>query len=337
MKKSKNEFLEWLESKEIQYCSGNSILLNRLCTGALHLDVALEGGIPENKITLIYGDRGLGKTVLALNITARAKLEGKNVLYIDGENAVSSSIVRNLNLSDMTIVVPTYLEELGTVLLKGVEQYDFIVVDSLTALAPILESEQGLEQMQQALGARILSKLFRSLISLLTKYKCTVVILNQVRENVGYIKTFVLPGGKAQEFAASVMIYLKSSEFLEHKGTSEDQIRKLDEGKKKDIQKIVFEISKSRISSPRKSGSILLTVSRLKDHKIGEFCNERILLSWLRDKVVSLDWFPEYKNQTELLRGLNDFEQYKKILKVIIENLDKGESNEEREKNSEEV
>lgn len=335
-KKPKSEFHEWLESQKIQYSIGSSISINRLYTGALHLDVVLEGGIPENKVTLIYGDKGLGKTVLALNIAARAQSQGKNVLYIDCENAVSPSIIRNLGLDSMTIINPSYLEEMGSVLLESVKEYSFIVIDSLTSLSPVLEFESSLEEMQQALGARVLGKMFRKLNGLLMRHKCTVVVLNQVRENIGYIKTFVLPGGKAQEFVASVMIYLRSSEFLEHKGVSEDQIRKLNE-KRRDIQKVVFEISKSRVSSPRKSGNILLTVSRLKDHKIGEFCNERILFSWLRDNVVSMEWFPEYKTQTELFKGLGDFEQYKKIVNVIVENLNKGEISEEREEDSEEV
>lgn len=61
--------------------------MTRLATGVDGLDVLLEGGLPDQRLTLLYGGTGVGKTVLALEIivnNARAGMPGIVVGFEEG-------------------------------------------------------------------------------------------------------------------------------------------------------------------------------------------------------------------------------------------------------------
>src|SRR5829696_1561840 len=55
---------------------------NRLATGIEGLDVILEGGFPANRIYLVEGDPGTGKTTLALQFLMEGARLGEAGLYV---------------------------------------------------------------------------------------------------------------------------------------------------------------------------------------------------------------------------------------------------------------
>ncbi len=55
---------------------------NRLATGSAGLDSVLEGGFPANRLYLVEGDPGTGKTTLALKFLLEGAAEGEPVLYV---------------------------------------------------------------------------------------------------------------------------------------------------------------------------------------------------------------------------------------------------------------
>ncbi len=331
----KQGFKEWLKSKKIIHKSAGEILTSdKLLTGFISLDLATEGGIPLYKVTEIFGDKSMGKTVLALNIVKNALAEQMSVLYVDAENGLSGSkVIKNLGLESIEIVIPTDLEQMGEVVINGVPNYDLIVVDSLMSLPPVLEYEGGMDKVQQAQAARVLGKFFRILTTTLIKHNCTIVILNQIRESIGggYGQQYVLPGGRAQDFASSIQIYLKSGTYDEIKDSSEDNIKKPDEGKSFNVKRTVFDIVKSRVSTPRRTGEIYIVVKRFKDYKVGEVYNAGIIRAYFRNKFISLDWFPQYKTQEECIKAVRDYIDYKAFIKVLLEKEELEKSNESRE------
>lgn len=56
--------------------------LNRLATGSAGLDSILEGGFPANRLYLLEGDPGTGKTTLALKFLLEGASQGEPVLYV---------------------------------------------------------------------------------------------------------------------------------------------------------------------------------------------------------------------------------------------------------------
>ncbi|MDH5815577.1 MAG: ATPase domain-containing protein [Candidatus Nezhaarchaeota archaeon] len=54
----------------------------KLKLGLSKIDEALNGGLDEGEVTLLFGEAGSGKTALALQLALRSCLEGLKVLYV---------------------------------------------------------------------------------------------------------------------------------------------------------------------------------------------------------------------------------------------------------------
>jgi circadian clock protein KaiC len=61
---------------------GNNDGPERLATGSAGLDSVLEGGFPANRLYLVEGDPGTGKTTLALKFLLAGAAQGEPVLYV---------------------------------------------------------------------------------------------------------------------------------------------------------------------------------------------------------------------------------------------------------------
>lgn len=70
--------------------------LERLSTGVPALDDVLGGGIPTRSITVLSGEPGSGKTVLALQMIFHAAREGKKALYFTTLSEPSLKLVRHM-------------------------------------------------------------------------------------------------------------------------------------------------------------------------------------------------------------------------------------------------
>ena len=77
--------------------SGQPSKTDRVSTGVEGLDDVLDGGLPRNRIYLVEGAPGTGKTTLALQFLLQGKIEGQRGLYVslseskDELNSVASS------------------------------------------------------------------------------------------------------------------------------------------------------------------------------------------------------------------------------------------------------
>ena len=61
-------------------------------TGSIALDIALGiGGIPQGRVTEIFGSEASGKSTLAYHIMAEAQRAGGTAAYIDAEHALDPS------------------------------------------------------------------------------------------------------------------------------------------------------------------------------------------------------------------------------------------------------
>src|SRR5687768_15106730 len=56
--------------------------MERAATGIRGMDTVLRGGLPRDRIYLVEGDPGVGKTTLALQFLLDGKTRGESVLYI---------------------------------------------------------------------------------------------------------------------------------------------------------------------------------------------------------------------------------------------------------------
>lgn len=190
-------------------------------TGCLPLDIALGvGGIPRGRIVEIYGPESSGKTTVALHMAAEAQKAGGMAAFIDAEHALDPLYAKNLgvDLDELLVSQPDTGEqalEICEALVRS-GAVDLVVIDSVAALVPKAELEGDMGDAHVGLQARLMSQALRKLTGIVSKTRCSVVFINQLREKVGVMfgSPETTAGGRALKYYATVRIDVRRSETL---------------------------------------------------------------------------------------------------------------------------
>ena len=187
-----------------------------ISTGSLGLDIALGiGGLPKGRIIEIYGPESSGKTTLALHAIAQAQKAGGTCAFVDAEHALDPSYAKKLgvNIDDLLISQPDAgeqaLEIADTLVRSGA--IDVLVVDSVAALVPRAELEGEMGDSHVGLHARLMSQALRKLTGSISRSKCMVIFINQIRLKIGVMfgNPETTTGGNALKFYASVRLDIR--------------------------------------------------------------------------------------------------------------------------------
>src|SRR5215213_9596263 len=190
-----------------------SMDIETVSTGSLGLDIALGvGGLPRGRVVEIYGPESSGKTTLALHTVAEAQKKGGICAFVDAEHALDPVYARKLgvDLENLLISQPDTgeqaLEICDTLVRSGA--IDVLVVDSVAALTPRAEIEGEMGDSLPGLQARLMSQALRKLTASISKSKCMVIFINQIRMKIGvmYGSPETTTGGNALKFYASVRL-----------------------------------------------------------------------------------------------------------------------------------
>ncbi|MGL5719359.1 MAG: recombinase RecA [Alphaproteobacteria bacterium] len=185
-------------------------------TGSLGLDLALGiGGLPLGRIIEIFGPESSGKTTLALHVLAQAQRQGALCAFVDAEHALDPIYAKKLgvNTSDLLISQPDSgeqaLEIADTLVRSGSIQV--LVIDSVAALVPKAELEGDMGDTHVGLQARLMSQALRKLTGSVSKSKCMVIFINQIRQKIGIMfgNPETTTGGNALKFYASVRLDIR--------------------------------------------------------------------------------------------------------------------------------
>lgn len=190
--------------------------IEALSTGSLGLDIALGiGGLPRGRIIEIYGPESSGKTTLALHVVAEAQKTGGTCAFVDAEHALDPGYARKLgvNVENLLISQPDAgeqaLEIADTLVRSGA--VDVLVVDSVAALVPKAELEGDMGDSHMGLQARLMSQALRKLTASISKSRCMVIFINQIRSKIGVMfgNPETTTGGNALKFYASVRLDIR--------------------------------------------------------------------------------------------------------------------------------
>jgi recombination protein RecA len=185
-------------------------------TGSLGLDIALGiGGLPRGRVIEIYGPESSGKTTLALHVVAEAQKKGGVCAFVDAEHALDTVYARKLgvDLENVLISQPDTgeqaLEIADTLVRSGA--IDVLVVDSVAALAPKAELEGEMGDSLPGLQARLMSQALRKLTGSISKSRCMVIFINQIRMKIGVMfgSPETTSGGNALKFYSSVRLDIR--------------------------------------------------------------------------------------------------------------------------------
>ena len=196
--------------------SREAIEIETISTGSLGLDIALGiGGLPRGRVVEVYGPESSGKTTLALHAVAAAQAAGGVAAFIDAEHALDPIYARKLGVDVDNLIVsqPDTGEqalEITDTLVRS-NAVDILVIDSVAALVPRAEIEGEMGDSHVGLQARLMSQSLRKLTGSISKSKCLVIFINQLRMKIGvmYGNPETTTGGNALKFYASVRLDIR--------------------------------------------------------------------------------------------------------------------------------
>jgi len=185
-------------------------------TGSLGLDIALGiGGLPRGRVIEIFGPESSGKTTLALQVIAESQRRGGICAFVDAEHALDPVYARKLGckVEDLLISQPDSgeqaLEIVDTLVRSGA--VDVLVIDSVAALTPKAELEGEMGDSLPGLQARLMSQALRKLTGTISKSRCMVIFINQIRMKIGIMfgNPETTTGGNALKFYSSVRLDIR--------------------------------------------------------------------------------------------------------------------------------
>lgn len=205
---------------------------------------SLYGGLPRGRMIEFFGEPGSGKSTSAIDACKNAvtifedefeakkselqdKLASgdksvsgflddlieqgpKKVLYIDVEHGfdIKWAKVLGLDRTSIEVMQPPNVpgEEILQSVLELIEtgEVGMVVIDSVPALTPAKLLDKKLGEATVAALAGLMTTFCTKVVSILTRYDCTLLLINQVRENLNNPYVIRTPGGKAIEFYSSL-------------------------------------------------------------------------------------------------------------------------------------
>ena len=196
--------------------SREAMQVETISTGSLSLDIALGvGGLPRGRVIEIYGPESSGKTTLALHTIAEAQKGGGTAAFVDAEHALDPVYAKKLgvNIDELIVSQPDTGEqalEIVDTLVRS-NAVDILVVDSVAALVPRAEIEGEMGDSHVGLQARLMSQSLRKLTGSISRSRCMVIFINQLRMKIGvmYGNPETTTGGNALKFYASVRLDIR--------------------------------------------------------------------------------------------------------------------------------
>lgn len=192
-------------------------------TGSTMLNLALGGGWVEGRVSNIIGDKSTGKTLQCIEACANfaAKYPKGKVRYRESESAFDNAYAKALGFPIERIdfgghmrTVEDFFKDMQKII-AGSKTDELVILDSLDALSDDAELARDVGEGSYGTGkAKMLSEMFRRLIADMENKRVTLIIVSQVRDNIGAFglqRKWTRSGGKALDFYASQVVVLANT------------------------------------------------------------------------------------------------------------------------------
>jgi recombination protein RecA len=176
-------------------------------------------GLGYGRFTTLYGNRGCGKTMFALQCIAEAQKNGKTAAWLDVEKNFNPSWARRLGVNPDEMLVDNKTISIAGMADKGVEMIqagvDVLVIDSISQLLPQSFFEDPKDGKEELKGLKdtgqigTFSKNIGQAINMLNSVNenTAIILISQVRNQIGsYGASIGFMGGKALEHANSTTL-----------------------------------------------------------------------------------------------------------------------------------
>lgn len=210
--------------------------INYIPTGVFLLDLALLGGIPDGRASLVYGVESSGKSNL-LYLTMgqfQKKYPNQTAVLGDVEHMLEGPWAEKLGvvLSRMELVDPDHGQEAVDLVLAymAAEEVGFAAIDSLASLVPMQLDDRSVEDYGMGERAKIIGDYCSKVLNLWTResrrgHSITVFNVNQYRDKMNASKfedPRRLPGGWQSNYFPRVKIQMKMRKIIPKGATQAD-------------------------------------------------------------------------------------------------------------------
>lgn len=184
------------------------------------------GGVPIGRLVELVGLPQSGKTTTALDVLAnyQKKYKDRYAVYLDAENTLEKEWgeVLGVNWDSVILIQPEseYGEDLLDMLLDYIrsDKVGLVVIDSAPFIVPKGVAEKDLDEKSYGGNSALMKTFCDKVVPLCKKYECTMLILNQLRENIGNpYKPFKIPCGTALAHACSQILWFSKGALLDEK------------------------------------------------------------------------------------------------------------------------
>lgn len=274
-----------------------ALQLQRVPFSIPSLDLGSGGGVPRGRIIMLKGEESTGKSLVAMKALVqfqrRCRFCGMErevfnmftgevedgpctcdntapmqCIWLDVEGAWDNAwgLKQGVDLSNLHVIRPSYTEQGVDVtdLVIRSRECDLVVVDSVAAMAPSIETTESAENQQIGVQARLVNKAMRKWTSgmnscgmMVHAGNPAVIMINQVRVKIGvtFGSNETTPGGKGQNFHSSIIFRMASRGLLKVE-TGRD-LKKGDKTEKEVLvvgKSMAFDTSKNKTAAPHRSG-----------------------------------------------------------------------------------
>ncbi|MCK4901784.1 MAG: hypothetical protein KAS76_00390 [Thermoplasmatales archaeon] len=180
--------------------------VNRITTGIERLDQLLNGGLPNNSVTLVSGTPGSGKTIMCFHYLLEGLNNGENCLYLTSDERIENILKQanelgfgfqdwveagKLKFMYLDLDKTNIHKEMNDEIRSG--SYSRVVLDSLTPVAEIPVMVNGTHEIIPSEGGSAIKKYssgsvpatrthIRRIMSILSNTNCTAMVTSEVLE-----------------------------------------------------------------------------------------------------------------------------------------------------------
>lgn len=171
------------------------------------------GGIPRGVITEIFGDEGIGKSSLSLQLVAAAQRQGLRCLWADVEWSYEPryAAILGVDNSKLGIIRTRLAEDVLDTLEEEIEsgKWDLVILDSVGGILPRKDAEKDAEGKTIGTQAGLIAKFCRKVVPSISIHKVALVVINHSFVDIMSSK-LMTSGGKKLAYHKALSIRLKA-------------------------------------------------------------------------------------------------------------------------------
>lgn len=224
-----------LEDEEIR----KYLSVDFIPTPNLDLNVAMGGGFPKGRVTIVTGLSDSGKTSLVLEAIGNAMKNPEFIaLWLEAENSLKLEMIEDqfgIDRNRFFFIKMSSIEGAEAVLdqceaLLKVGGIDLFCINSLRALVPKTELNKSITEDTVAMQARMNTKALKKFVPICAEYNTALVPIQHLTTLIGSMSRdpYGLGGGMFLKYSAAIIMDMRKKTLLDTDPIAKDEGMKID-------------------------------------------------------------------------------------------------------------